>query len=278
MASERWRILRKAVLRNESGLAEATSNLSLFASFDLFKVSDSSTLSARWLNYSCVLDGQPICDASVKLLQPNVSLETLAGFNNTGNVCVWPSEEVMAYNCLENREMFKEASVCELGCGMSGLAGLLLACANVPSTVVLTDGNETSVANVREILDANMSRFDKFTSVSCEVLQWENLSLKENYLAKFDYVLCADCLFFSNVHHELAQVIKSLLKPCNGMAILFAPRRSGTLEQFCLIAKDYFNVECIERHSEKAWEVLQDKPSHINVDLHYPLKIVLTQK
>ena len=273
---ERWKILRRAVLRKKYTTgAGNSSSVRGFESFGLFKVHGTSS---RWLNYSYV-GAESVCEAAVKTLPGGeLSLETLVGFNNTGNVCVWPSEEVMAYYCLENKEMFREAHVCELGCGMTGLAGIMLACANVASEVLLTDGNETSIANIEEIVEANKSRYERCTRVIFDILRWESLSLKEDYKGRFDYVVCADCLFFTDVHRELALVINMLLKPSTGVAIVFAPSRGGTLERFCCMAQEYFKVELIERYSEQIWKVCQEKPPYFNVDLHYPLKIVLKQK
>ena len=82
-------------------------------------------------------------DASVdvRYLTPKLSLTQLVGFNNTGNVCVWPSEECLAVYCLQNRQIFRDKSVLELGGGMTSLAGLLVASAADPRLVHLTDGN-----------------------------------------------------------------------------------------------------------------------------------------
>ena len=281
-ATERWKFLRRAILAancEDEGIC--FSSVRGFGSFDLFRVTDACAESqtGRWLNYSYTTDDADIiCEASVKTLKTAFSLDAMVGFNNTGNVCVWPAEEVMARHCLEHMEMFKDTTVCELGCGMTGLAGLMLACSKSPSQVLLTDGNEASVQNVKEIVDTNRWRFEGCTSVSCEVLRWESMPLNKDNVGKFDYVVCADCLFFCNVHSELALTLLKLLKPGKGVAILFAPRRGDTLEKFCAVARKYFQVECAERYSELVWKVREQKPSNFNFDLHYPLKIVLKQK
>ena len=288
-AAERWKILRRAIVAGsrrdyEEERSKFGSSVRAFASFNLFRVSTTnaspdSQASGRWLNYSYSTgDAGILCEASVKTLQTKFSLEAMVGFNNTGNVCVWPAEEVMAHHCLEHKETFRDASVCELGCGMTGLAGLMLACTKLPSCVLLTDGNEVSVQNVKEIVDTNKWRFEGCAKVSCEVLRWDSTSLNKGLVGQFDYVICADCLFFCDIHSELALTILKLLKPCKGMALLFAPKRGDTLEKFCAIAKEYFQVECTERYSELVWKVREENPRHFNLDLHYPLKIVLKQK
>lgn len=302
----RWKFLRRAILSAKRRTSIPTDESEIhtvsirrFSSFDLFQVvtcsstssclqfstSDSAQpppiagLSGLWQLYSYAnSDVLPTAiEAWVRVLEPTVSLEAMMGFDNTGNVCVWPAEEVLAYYCLEHRESFKGSKVCELGCGMTGLAGLMLACTHAPSHVLLTDGNEKSVKNVKEIVNANKERFGA-TSVSHDILLWDSSSLKEDWLGKFDYVICADCLFFEHLHHELALVIYKLLKPNGGIALIFAPRRGNTLEQFCSDAETYFHVEQNLHYDEKVWRVHQEKPQNYNADLHYPLKIVMKTK
>lgn len=283
MAEGRWKILRRAVLASKTDQqlkTDVESSTRSFSSFGLFRISPNRALQAGygepWLDYTYTSDDEVICEASVKTLQATVTLEDMVGFNNTGNVCVWPAEEVMAYHCLVKRDMFFNATVCELGCGMTGLAGVMLASTKSPAHVLLTDGNDQSVKNVREIIDINKGRFDGDTKVNCDILRWESsTSLKPEHDRYFDYVLSADCLFFNEVHQELLLLIKKLLKPEKGIAILFAPKRGHTLEQFCDVAKNYFEVDCTEHYNDQVWKIRNEMPENFILDRHYPIKIVL---
>ena len=221
------------------------------------------------------LPAQEDISAAVRFLPPTVSLDTMMGFNNTGNVCVWPSEEVLARYCLRNPEQFRGKSVIELGGGMSCLAGLLLALTGVPSSVRLTDGNKTSVENVRRIIEANRMKFGA-VHVSEDVLLWDKDFLSSDY-PKFDFVICADCLFFVELHECLSRVIQKLLRP-GGTALLFNPRRSGSLAQFVKTAGWYFFVREVERYDEVVWErhcLAQDSSEVYKPDLHYPILLTL---
>jgi Lysine methyltransferase len=68
----------------------------------------------------------------------------LRGFDNTGNIRIWPSEEVLAFYCVEQRAQFAQKRVLELAAGMSGLAGLVVAALADATRVMITDGNEGS--------------------------------------------------------------------------------------------------------------------------------------
>ncbi len=88
----------------------------------------------------------------------------LYGVDNTGNVCVWPTETILA-SLLVDVCAFSSSvagkTVLELGGGLTSLAGLALACdiptddgspslptrEHHPSRVVLTDGHPDCVAN-----------------------------------------------------------------------------------------------------------------------------------
>ena len=297
LARERWKILKNAIVTATKKertplLSDVGQNLASVRRFNRFGLLTVSTVpppgiaySGQWLQYSYVprfsTDAALTTTSLVKLLKDkSVSLEAIIGFDNTGNICVWPSEEVLAYYCLERRSMFQGAAVCEIGCGMTGLAGLMLACTQTPSYMLLTDGNDASVENVKANVLANALQFGK-TSVSAEVLLWSSIAIEDSHRERFDYVICADCLFFEEMHSKLALVIHRLLKPGSSKALLFAPRRGITLKNFCKVAEEYFKVEQIEEYDDTVWRMHQEntkKPIVYSTDLHYPLLLVLILK
>ena len=179
----------------------------------------------------------------------SLKLQDLTGFNNTGNICVWPSEEVLSGYCLENPHLFKDKNVLELGAGMTGLAGLIVAQTCSPKHVLITDGNENSIENLDIVVNEN-KRLELIEQdiASCKLVKWANGS--EDLDMDYDVIICADCLFFDEGRPQLLECLKKKLK-AGGTAIIVAPSRSGTFEVFFValksppqekIAKDKFFI------------------------------------
>lgn len=203
----------------------------------------------------------------------------LIGFNNTGNVCVWPSEEALTYYILEHITEFRDQWILELGGGMTCLAGLMISKYGAPFLVHLTDGNGLSVENVKRSLRLN--DFECFTKTS--VLKWECTTRRhpaEKY--RYDLILSADCLFFDESRESLVNAIDFYLSPKNGRAFIMAPRRGHTLESFLSLATSKgFNHKLVERYSESIWlkhHELKQTSLDYNEDIHYPLLIILEKK
>ena len=64
--------------------------------------------------------------------------------DNTGNVKVWPAEEVLANYLIKNAHLFEGKDICELGAGKSGLAAIALALElkDKLGSILISDGNE----------------------------------------------------------------------------------------------------------------------------------------
>ena len=139
------------------------------------------------------------------------SAEDLMGFNNTGNICIWPSEETLTYYLGCNLHMFRNKSVLELGGGMSCLAGMFCAKYGCSKNVMLTDGNKVSIENVQVSILCN----EFSCPVTSRVLKWGQ---QRDLIDLFDVILCADCLFFDEARTDLIDAIWDLLA-VNGVAL-----------------------------------------------------------
>ncbi len=281
-AVNRWKILRDAILSAaaqssvQSDEPPPTGSVRSFSNFGLFNTSLCED--HRWRRYyptqptPCLGAGPLILDHT-----HTTTLQDMIGFNNTGNVCIWPSEEVLAHYCLQHASLFSGKRLVELGCGRTGLAGVILASTGQPDSLLLTDGHPDAVANVTTIVQRNADVFGS-TQVSSEVLCWDN-SLSSAHEGAFDWVLCADCLFFTELHTSLVQTIHKLLRPGSGQGLVLAPTRGDTLDQFVSVAAELFTVErtsCYDDVVYKRHGELLECEGVYNPDLHYPIMLTLT--
>ncbi|XP_016994326.2 calmodulin-lysine N-methyltransferase [Drosophila takahashii] len=291
-AQKRWKILAK-VLRKDSEetvssssdefAEEQTASVRRFKSFDLLRqdsFEDHVSLKClgkteNWYKYRMQLENEAEYSVNIHHMERQLTASDLMGFNNTGNICVWPSEEALTALVLSEVASYRGKWILELGGGFTSLAGLMLAKYATPYAVHLTDGNEISVENVRKTVCLNeLSCYTK-----CSVLKWqEKCSRSPAEQAKFDFILCADCLFFDEARSALVDTIWYYLAP-EGSALIMAPRRGRTLSVFqdeCLARG--FRVELATRYNETIWQrhlQLKADSELYDEDLHYPLLLRL---
>lgn len=176
----------------------------------------------------------------------------------------------MARYLIKNVNDFTDTSVVELGGGYSCLAGVLLAKYCPLKRLVLSDGNEMAVKNIKEIAHQN-------SLINTEVLQlkWNDRGLLSLHSDKFDYALAADCTFRDDQRRPLLEAINMLLKH-RGVGIIFSPNRGAALADFISKARDMFgnaNVEIIEKYDDEVWSEHLSKlhcPTY-RFDIHYPI-------
>ncbi|XP_013386089.1 calmodulin-lysine N-methyltransferase isoform X2 [Lingula anatina] len=288
VARQRWLMLGD-VLRGRKSRDINSSSVSVrrFSSFGLLEVTPSvqengddgkeADKECLWLHYKC-----PSCERlniDIRSYTGSFKLGDMIGFNNTGNVCVWPSEEVLTYYCLKHRHRFKNKFVCELGGGMSCLAGVALACVSDAQHVLLTDGNQQSVDSVEKIIKKNSTKFGS-TIVKSEVLLWNKDGNFGNLTESFDFIICADCFFFDQYREDLAHTIFKLLKD-QGEAIIFAPRRGSSFQAFKDIAESLFEMTETENYDSLIWRKhtkMKTNPDVYDENIHYPLLLHLVKK
>eukprot|EP00904_Undaria_pinnatifida_P002540 jgi/Undpi1/12287/HiC_scaffold_5.g01963.m1 len=178
--------------------------------------------------------------------RPTVTLQQLFahrvhGVDNTGNVRVWPAEQVLLHVLLNGplASSLEGSRVLELGAGKTGLAGLGVAACSGAAGVVITDGNPDALRNLEACVELNAKKsvFGN-TKVSARRLMWDSLdrdgdtaALCDSHPGGFDLIIASDCLFFKDFHGDLKYTIETLLAP-NGRAILVQPQRGGTVDLF----------------------------------------------
>ncbi|KAG2281238.1 hypothetical protein Bca52824_052458 [Brassica carinata] len=120
----RWRILRQALINRSDFQSEA----------EIKRVSRKATQGFNLILFCYTIPIPPSPKLYLTLISNRHNID------NTGLVCQWPSEEVLAYLCMSQPDCFRGKRVIELGSGY-GLAGLVIAAATEASEVVVSDEN-----------------------------------------------------------------------------------------------------------------------------------------
>ncbi|XP_044754572.1 calmodulin-lysine N-methyltransferase-like isoform X1 [Coccinella septempunctata] len=287
VARRRWAILAKA-LKSPTGSepSSPTDEYSVrrISSFMLLQTQQLPSMSVistdvrlldqfkkrTWYSYSMQIDDERF-SVNVGHRNRTFSAEDLMGFNNTGNICIWPSEETLSYYVCNNLDIFNDKKVLELGGGMSCLAGLYVAKYGRPKSVTLTDGNKISIENVQVTLECN--KFD--CPVDSKVFKWNDDSFTEWY----DVIICADCLFFDDARNDLIDCLWRTLSS-DGLALVMAPERGNTLDCFMEQSQKIgFSCRKIVNYNEVVWSkrlALLDNVE-FNDNIHYPILIEVTK-
>lgn len=278
---KRWKLLSCSIL--QIPLNDKASDAFKFPSFGLFDVTSLPSDKKDVRNWCTIrVNSIPGLLFKVCTVKPVFSHKELHGYNNTGNVQIWASEECTSMFCLENQEMFRDKTVVELGAGMTALAGLVVAAECNPRQIILTDGNEKSVENIGVILENNP--FYCEGRATSRVLQWDQTDLSDMEGCA-DIVLCSDCLFFDEGRAPLVQCLKRILKPDapDAQVILIQPRRRGTMQKFIdLVELDgHFQWELSENITNEIQNILETKivgEKMYEADIHQSLLLRLRPK
>lgn len=214
----------------------------------------------------------------VKLVDnSSFTCQDLAGFDNSGNVRIWPCEELMAYLALFDESVCPHLEgrvVMELGGGMTALAGMMVASQNKYSELYLTDGNEKCVINIELILKQNFCIGSGIedcdlpirSNIYVQQLRWQVPSDRRNLDHRMQAVLLADCLFVHHAHNDLLNTLDALLVlDDGGQVFILAPPRDGTMQMFVdLVNSDQRFVIDVHEHFSANFEKLLEENNKQN--------------
>ncbi|TYI41036.1 hypothetical protein ES332_A02G206000v1 [Gossypium tomentosum] len=203
-SSLRWRILSRAVLHraknpeDESQLGMKLISRKAAKGFNLIPCQllnhDPESRDAQFC-YTLPTQGCPKLVLTQRL-NNNADLTDFEicnrhNIDNTGIVCQWPSEDVLAYYCLSHADMFRSKRVIELGSGY-GLAGLTIAATTEALEVVISDGNPQVVDYILHNINTNSGAFGE-TRVKPMKLHWNEKEVS-NLSHTFDVIVASDCV------------------------------------------------------------------------------------
>lgn len=125
-----------------------------------------------------------------------------AAIDNTGNICVWDCEIVLAWFLWQPGEcrIAQGTTLLEVGAGMAAVTAL--AGDTVCSEIFITDGHADCVWNNR--INVRLRRQANSTSIShiqCSVLRWSYDD--DTLLCSADSTLVSDCTHFEEWHGQL---------------------------------------------------------------------------
>ncbi|KFM66369.1 Calmodulin-lysine N-methyltransferase, partial [Stegodyphus mimosarum] len=140
-------------------------------------------------------------------------------------------------------------------------------------SMVLDPENTTSDSEEsdRKVIENEKISIDK-------LLRWDMDEDLTDCRTRFDVVLCADCLYYDEGRQPLSSTIWKILKD-NGLAVILAPTRGRTFQQFVDLVQKRFHVERLMAYDTHVWELncrlKESKSSIYDEDLHYPQMLIL---
>ncbi|CAN6326652.1 unnamed protein product [Urochloa humidicola] len=133
--------------------------------------------------------------------------------------CLWPSSLFLSEFILSYPKIFSTKCCFELGSGV-GLVGICLNYVDA-SKVILTDGDTSALANMKENMELNNLCIEQEDSevlkegknkVECKYLSWEEVSESDLKGYQPDIILCADIMYDPVCVPHLVRVLSMLLR------------------------------------------------------------------
>jgi len=166
-------------------------------------------------------------DASLEIRRP----DPVPLMHGDGARKLSPAGEVLGWYISKHRKMFARKRVLELGCGL-GFCGIVAATTTEAASVCLSDGDPVMVAAAKCNVKVNQNETRSLVDVA--QIHWENCDQRPT--GQFDVVIGADVMYWDASHEALLLTAFQALVP-GGQALLFGPKRCGSLDRFVLAAQ-----------------------------------------
>ena len=182
--------------------------------------------------------------------ETNIKIRSETDYDKSTGMSVWKGSEVMCTYLRRHPDVIHNKRVLELGAGC-GLCGLVCRMVLNPKSVLITDGDNQVLKNLRYNVELNgLSLADSSSTttndgrpmISCPQLIWgKNHAIKftERY-GKQDVIIATDCVYIPQSVPPLFETISELLDNKSGLFLFVNTCASATpMDEVLRIANDF---------------------------------------
>jgi predicted nicotinamide N-methyase len=178
-------------------------------------------------------DGVKITLKCVDVLAPSDAVGFVDEGNDVTGIKIWAGATLLCHFIKQNKDLFKEKSLIELGAG-TGLPSLF-ASHYCGSPLFITDGNDEVLDVLNQNVALNIPEKDRLQTMK---LYWDNqtdmdAALKTTNNKGFDIILGADIIYTQEAVLPLLNTVDKMLAP-NGIFVLVYISRFSRLDEYLL--------------------------------------------
>ena len=191
-------------------------------------------------------------DLSVKLNE-----QTLFAADGGEGLHLWEASVVLTRYCLQNKEIFENKKIIELGtgCGLLGIS--ILKQIPLISHYTFSDYQDSVLENLnKNIIKNNLKENKKYDIIKLDWRDYSKIDLK------YDIILGSELIYKGGYIQELAKIINTLLKE-NGFCFISMPEKRSMTNTFLQYIKECglkYQSEFYDINNEDLFvDVLSDK-------------------